>query len=49
MKLPGGQSAEDFLRENWQKKPKVIRQAFPDIDCPVSADELAGLACEEAV
>ena len=49
MRLPGGQSAEDFLRENWQKKPKVIRQAFPDIDCPVSADELAGLACEEAV
>jgi 50S ribosomal protein L16 3-hydroxylase len=49
MKLPGGLAAEDFLRENWQKKPRVIRQAFPDFQCPVSADELAGLACEEAV
>jgi 50S ribosomal protein L16 3-hydroxylase len=49
MKLPGGLPAEQFLRENWQKKPRVIRQAFPDFQCPVSADELAGLACEEAV
>ncbi len=49
MKLPGGLAAEDFLREYWQKKPKVIRKAFPDFQCPVSADELAGLACEEAV
>lgn len=49
MKLPGGLPAEEFLRENWQKKPRVIRQAFPDYHCPVSADELAGLACEEAV
>jgi len=49
MKLPGGLSAQEFLRENWQKKPRVIRQALPDFQCPVSADELAGLACEEAV
>jgi len=49
MKLPGGVAAEDFLRENWQKQPRVIRQAFPGFQCPVSADELAGLACEEAV
>lgn len=49
MKLPGGAAAQDFLRENWQKKPRVIRQAFPGFQCPVSADELAGLACEEAV
>ncbi|PXX90861.1 transcription factor [Marinobacter vulgaris] len=49
MKLPGGMPAEEFLRDYWQKKPLVIRQAFPDFECPVSADELAGLACEEAV
>jgi 50S ribosomal protein L16 3-hydroxylase len=49
MKLPGGMPAEEFLRDYWQKKPRVIRQAFPGFDCPVSADELAGLACEEAV
>lgn len=49
MKLPGGMPAEEFLREYWQKKPLVVRQAFPGFECPVSADELAGLACEEAV
>ena len=49
MDLPGGLPAEQFLREYWQKKPLVIRQAFPGLESPVSADELAGLACEEAV
>ena len=49
MHLPGGLPAAEFLRDYWQKKPKVIRQAFPGFECPVSADELAGLACEEAV
>lgn len=49
MKLPGGMAADEFLRSYWQKKPLVIRQAFPDMGSPVSADELAGLACEEAV
>ena len=49
MDLPGGIPAERFLREYWQKKPLVIRQAFPGLESPVSADELAGLACEEAV
>ncbi len=49
MRLPGGMPAQEFLREYWQKKPLVIRQAFPGFECPVSADELAGLACEEAV
>ncbi|GGY84851.1 cupin domain-containing protein [Marinobacter zhanjiangensis] len=49
-RLPGGMPAETFLREYWQKKPLVIRQAFPDgVGCPVDADELAGLACEQAV
>lgn len=49
MELLGGLSASDFLRDYWQKKPLVIRGAFPGFQCPVSADELAGLACEEAV
>ncbi|WP_297793608.1 cupin domain-containing protein [uncultured Marinobacter sp.] len=49
MDMLGGISAADFLREYWQKKPLVIRQAFPGFQCPVSADELAGLACEEGV
>jgi 50S ribosomal protein L16 3-hydroxylase len=49
MDMLGGLTASEFLRDYWQKKPLVIRQAFPGFDCPVSPDELAGLACEEAV
>lgn len=48
-RLPGGLSADTFLRDYWQKKPLVIRNAFEDFQCPVSPDELAGLACEQAV
>ena len=40
---------DDFLNNYWQKKPCVIRNALPDFINPLSADELAGLACEEAV
>jgi 50S ribosomal protein L16 3-hydroxylase len=49
MNMLGGLTASQFLREYWQKKPLVIRQAFAGFQCPVSADELAGLACEENV
>ena len=49
MDMLGGLTASEFLRDYWQKKPLVIRQAFPGFRCPVSPDELAGLACEEAV
>lgn len=45
----GDISVETFLRDYWQKKPLLIRQAYPDFDCPVEADELAGLACEPEV
>ena len=40
---------EEFLRDYWQKKPVVIRKGFVDFEDPISADEIAGLACEEAV
>ncbi len=40
---------EEFLKTYWQKKPRLIRRAFPDFSCPISADELAGLACEEGI
>jgi 50S ribosomal protein L16 3-hydroxylase len=36
-----------FLREYWQKKPLLIRNAFRDWQNPLEPDELAGLACEE--
>lgn len=45
----GETSVEDFLDNYWQKKPLVIRNAFPGLKSPISADELAGLACEEHV
>ena len=45
----GDMAAEDFLRDYWQKKPLLIRQAFPDYENPLSPDELAGLALEEEV
>lgn len=38
-----------FLREIWQKKPLLIRNAFTDWENPVEPDELAGLACEEDI
>ncbi len=38
---------EIFLREYWQKKPLLIRNAFPEFESPISADELAGFALEE--
>ena len=45
----GKTSIDDFLSHYWQKKPLIIRNAFPDLQSPISADELAGLACEEHV
>lgn len=45
----GNISTETFLREYWQKKPLLIRQAFPEFENPLSADELAGLSLEEEV
>lgn len=45
----GGLSVETFLRDYWQKKPLLIRQAFPNFEAPVTPEELAGLACEEGV
>lgn len=47
--LLGGISIETFLREYWQKKPLLIRGAWPGFQPPVTADELAGLACEREV
>ena len=38
-----------FLQQYWQQKPLVIRQGMTDFEDLLSPDELAGLACEEAV
>ena len=45
----GDISVEEFLRDYWQKKPLLVRNAFPDLDVPVGADELAGLSLEQDV
>tara|TARA_R110002033_G_scaffold19454_1_gene49904 strand:- start:253 stop:1401 length:1149 start_codon:yes stop_codon:yes gene_type:complete len=38
-----------FLREHWQKKPLLIRNPWKKWHNPLSPDELAGLACDDAV
>jgi 50S ribosomal protein L16 3-hydroxylase len=43
-----GLPTERFLREYWQKKPLLVRQAFPGYRPPLTPEDLAGLACEEA-
>jgi 50S ribosomal protein L16 3-hydroxylase len=49
-RIPLGElTAEAFLAEYWQKKPLLIRQAFPDFVSPLEPDELAGLACRPDV
>lgn len=39
----------DFLSQYWQKRPLLIRNAFPGYHSPVTAEELAGLSCEDFV
>jgi len=45
----GELSPDVFLRDYWQKKPLVIKQAFPGFESPITAEELAGLSCEAGV
>src|SRR5690242_9247585 len=46
-KPPLGMTPARFLREFWQKKPLLIRNAFPGFVTPIEPEDLAGLACEE--
>jgi len=45
---PLGMLPAEFLRDYWQKRPLLIRNAFPDFVSPLQPEDLAGLACEEA-
>jgi 50S ribosomal protein L16 3-hydroxylase len=45
---PLGMAPEVFLRDYWQKRPLLVRAAFPGFVSPISPEDLAGLACEEA-
>ncbi|MDR6991133.1 cupin domain-containing protein [Luteimonas sp. 3794] len=44
---PLGMPPAQFLRDYWQKRPLLIRNAFPDFEAPLQPEDLAGLACEE--
>jgi 50S ribosomal protein L16 3-hydroxylase len=45
----GDMPIEEFLRDYWQKKPLLIRNALPNFESPINGDELAGLALEDDV
>lgn len=45
----GGLNATDFLRDYWQKKPLLVRNAFPELAYRLSDEDLLELAQEESV
>lgn len=45
---PLGMPPARFLRAYWQKRPLLIRGAFPQFHNAITPEDLAGLACEEA-
>jgi 50S ribosomal protein L16 3-hydroxylase len=44
-----GLTQQQFLDEYWQKKPLLIRQAWDGFEPLLTAEELAGLACDEDI
>ena len=42
-----GMPPAQFLRDYWQKRPLLIRNAFAGFTSPIDPEDLAGLACEE--
>ena len=44
---PLGMSPARFLRDYWQKRPLLIRGAFPQFHNALTPEDLAGLACED--
>jgi 50S ribosomal protein L16 3-hydroxylase len=46
---PLGMAPAAFLRDYWQKRPLLIRNAFPGFEAPLRPEDLAGLACEDGV
>ncbi|WP_024851036.1 JmjC domain-containing protein [Hydrogenovibrio kuenenii] len=45
----GNITLDVFLKDYWQKKPLLIKNAFPNFVSPISAEELAGLSLEDEV
>jgi len=48
-RLLGGLSPGSFLERHWQKRPLLVRDAWPEFPWGLSGDELAGLALEPEV
>jgi len=47
--LLGGLSPAQFMRDYWQKKPLLIRQAVPNVQPPLASRELFALATSDEV
>lgn len=45
--LLGGLSAQQFMRRHWQKKPLLVRQAWPGVRPPVTRAQAFALAAQE--
>jgi len=45
----GGLTAEEFLRDYWQKKPLLVRNAFPELSGLLGRDDLFELAQVEGI
>lgn len=45
----GGLTASDFLRDYWQQKPLLVRNAFPELAYRLADEDLMELAGEEGV
>ncbi len=49
MHVLGHLTVEEFLRDYWQQKPVLIRDALPGFVALIPADELAGMSLEEDI
>jgi len=45
----GGLTADEFLRDYWQKKPLLVRNAFPNLAALVGKEDLMELAQEDSI
>ncbi|PTQ89202.1 cupin domain-containing protein [Agitococcus lubricus] len=45
----GGLTADEFLRDYWQKKPLLVRNAFPELAMMVGKEDLLELGQEDSI
>lgn len=49
MSILGALGDAEFIERHWQREPLLVRGALADTAALIDGDELAGLACEDAV